>query len=171
MRASSLAPAVRYPFGRSAAVGRVLAAVALSGLACLAAWLVWGTATRETMALKAAVGLALWCLCFAAAWRLWRAMPAGHLAWDGGRWELESHDPLQRQPLNASPQVHLDLQAWLLLQVRPVQGRPTWLWLEQQRSPGLWIAMRRALHARQGSGMTGDSPAHEMASGPTQTNT
>lgn len=177
MHQPSHAPAVRCPYGPSTTVGWVLAAVAFSALACIAAWLAWGVAMRETAVLKAAVGLALWCLCSVAAWRLWHGMPTGHLAWDGSQWELESHDPVRRQLLDAPPQVHLDLQAWLLLHVRPIQGRPVWLWLEQRHSPWLWIALRRALYSRAragGHGMADAPVTQEMAAqreGQTQTKT
>ena len=148
MRAPSHAPAVRYPYGPSSAIGWALAIAAFSGLACLAAWLAWGTTPGEAMVLKAMAGLVLWCLCAVAAWRLWRGMPAGHLSWDGAQWALESNDQMRRQPLKAVPQAPLDLQACMLLCARPLQGGPVWLWLEQRRSPWQWAALRRALYSR-----------------------
>ena len=59
-------------------------------------------------------------------------MPVGHLFWDGGQWLLAGNAPGLEQVLQGSPQVHLDLQAGMLLSMQPVQGRTAWLWLERQ---------------------------------------
>lgn len=147
MRAPSNAPAVRYPYGRSQRVGRVIAALAMAGLACTAAWLQWGGGNTG-LGLKAAVGLGLWIVCVALAWRFWRRLPSGLVAWDGGRWELADGNPGQSRILSAAPQVHLDLQACMLLSARIADDGPhRWLWLEQRSDAALWTALRCAVFA------------------------
>lgn len=145
MRAPLHAPAVRYPCGRSPAVGWALAIVAATALAGMAAWLELGTADAD-MAVKAAAGQGLWLSCTAAAWLWWRRMPMGHLAWDGGQWLLDCGAP-GPDPVQGKPHVHLDLQGCLLLSVRLLRGRPSWLWLERRSDPVQWAALRRAVYS------------------------
>lgn len=158
MRAPSHAPVVRYPYGRSRALGGLLAAVAACGLGCIMAWLLFGTA-NAAVAIKAAVGLGLWFFCSAAAWHGWRSMPVGHLAWDGAQWLLEDPAPGRDRGVQGEPQAHLDLQAGILLSLQPEQGRTAWLWLERRAEPLQWPALRRAIY----------SPARVQAPGMTET--
>jgi hypothetical protein len=146
MRAPSNAPAVRYPYGRSRALGWVLSAVSVCGLASTLAWLSFGT-TDTDRAIKAAAGLGLWLCCSIASRHWWRSMPVGHLAWDGSQWLLERPVPGHDQTVQGRPQVHLDLQAGMLLSMQPVQGRTAWLWLERQIDPLQWLALRRAVYS------------------------
>ena len=146
MRASSHAPAVRYPHGQSARVGWLLATVSSCGLACLLAWLVFGTA-RADIPIKAVTGLGLWLACCLIAWCWWARMPVGQLAWDGGQWLLESGMSGQAQAVQGSPQVHLDLQWGLLLSLKVLQGPGCWLWLERRSDPLQWLALRRAVYS------------------------
>ncbi|WP_454556613.1 hypothetical protein [Hydrogenophaga borbori] len=41
--------------------------------------------------------------------------------------------------------VALDLQSRVLLQLRGVAGVPAWVWVERDRAPADWLALRRAL--------------------------
>ncbi|MBS0293921.1 MAG: hypothetical protein JSS01_15540 [Proteobacteria bacterium] len=154
MHAPFHAPAVRYPCGRSALSAWALAAVAGCGLACTLAWLMVGTANGFA-GVKAIVGLGLWLLCAASAWRGWRALEGGHLAWDGGQWWLDE-GAAGESPIRAAPRVHLDLQSQLLLSAQTLQGRPLWFWLERRSDPLQWAALRRAVY----------SPAHDNAPAP-----
>jgi hypothetical protein len=137
------APFVHYPFGPSRRVGLALLAVAALGFACIVAWRLHSSDGR------AWAGLALWCVCAAAAWSLWRGMRAGQLAWDGLEWSVYLDDT-SRDGLAAQwPQVHLDLQSALLASLRLAQGRRViWLWLERGSRPDRWDALRRAVYSR-----------------------
>lgn len=146
MRAPLHAPTVRYPYGPSRALGWLLGFIAVCGLATICAWLLFGTADAD-VAVKAAVGLGTWVLCAAAAWHGWRSMPVGHLFWDGGQWLLVGSVPGPAQVFQASPQVHLDLQAVILLSLQPAQGRVVWLWLERGGDAWHWTALRRAIYS------------------------
>ena len=151
MRASSHAPAVRYPHGQSARVGWLLATVSSCGLACLLAWLVFGTA-RADIPIKAVTGLGLWLACCLIAWRWWARMPVGQLAWDGGQWLLESGMSGQAQAVQGSPQVHLDLQWGMLVRLQGVSRAPAqWLWLRNAMAPADWALLRAVLHWSQRS--------------------
>lgn len=145
MRAPPHAPAVRYPHVRPPAVGWALAIVSASGLAGMVAWLALGAAHSD-MAIKTVAGLGLWLACAAAAWRWWRHVPTGHLAWDGGQWWLEC-GALGPSPMQGCPHIHLDLQACLLLSAQPLQGRMSWLWLDRRSDPVQWAALRRAVYS------------------------
>jgi len=146
MRVPSHAPAVRHACGRPRVLGWVLGAVAACGLAGIMAWLSLGTAGADA-AVKAIAGLGTWILCSASAWYGWRSMPVGHLCWDGVQWLLEGHAPGQAQAVQGWPQVHLDLQAGVLLSLQPAQGRVAWLWLERRSDPLQWLALRRAIYS------------------------
>lgn len=148
MRSPLHAPAVRYPYGRSRSVGRVLAAVACAGFTCLAAWLIAGAGNATTV--KAVVGAGLWSLCAAWAWHVWRNAPVGWLVWDGREWALESDASTQGCSPCRGPRIHLDLQVGMLLSVRLQHGGIVWLWLERRSDAPQWTALRRAVY----------SPAH-----------
>ena len=71
----------------------------------------------------------------------WWRSPVGVLRWDGQQWHWlcgsvsESLEP---------PVVCLDLQRYMLLQVRIGGGRRLWLHLEQGAFPQRWLDLRRA---------------------------
>ena len=158
MRASSHAPAVRYPYGRARRLGWCLGFVAACGFASIGAWLLLGTADADGVT-KAVAGLTTAVVCSAAAWHGWHSMPAGQLSWDGGQWLLVGSPSGNEQAVLGWPQVHLDLQGAMLLSVQPAQGRGTWLWLERGSDSTQWPALRRAIY----------SPARNKRSDATET--
>lgn len=146
MRNPAHAPAVRYAYGPSRALGLILATLASCGLVLLLAWLVLGTG-RDDVAFKAGVGLIVWLLCAGFAWHGWRHLPRGFLVWDGGQWRIEGVAQEDVQVLQRGPCVHLDLQAVMLLSLRPSRGRGAWIWLERRSDAMQWLALRRAIYS------------------------
>ena len=71
--------------------------------------------------------------------------PGRELQWDGQHWHLQGPNPV-------SGQLHpvLDLQRALLLRwTSPLSGSdpvPTWLWIEQNADPVIWMDVRRAVY-------------------------
>ena len=78
----------------------------------------------------------------------WWRSPVGELRWDGQQWHWlcgsvsESLEP---------PVVCLDLQRYMLLQVRVGGGRRLWLHLEQGAFPQRWLDLRRAVYSPAGA--------------------
>ncbi|SDM18477.1 hypothetical protein SAMN05428957_10340 [Oryzisolibacter propanilivorax] len=150
MRAHLLPPSARHAFGRTAGLGLALLVLAGSGLAAVIWWLVLGAGQMHRTAWVAA-GLSGWTACALLAWRWWRELPAGLLAWDGAAWSLEPATAgTPPQPLTQPPRVALDLQSALLLSVRLQPCGTRWLWLRQgaATSPDAWLSLRRALYSR-----------------------
>ncbi len=166
MRGAAYAPSVQFPFGRSRRAGQALFAVAALGFACMLAWWMLGNGRERALA-----GLALWCLCAAAAWSLWHGLFPGQLVWDGREWSLLADGGRGRGGLVQWPRVHLDLQSGLLLSLRLVRGRTVWLWLERGSSPLRWEALRRAVYSRAPSGTARAEGIPSRHEGETQTRT
>lgn len=154
MRGAHPPPSIEYPFGPSRRVGWAMVGMAGWGLVGIGAWWLLGSS-----GLRPWVGLALWGICTALAWTLWRHQPCGQLAWDGREWSLRT-EQVAASPVRP-PIVHLDLQWGLLVSLQPVDGRLTWAWLERRRSPDRWSALRRAVYSRASSdnARTGATPS------------
>lgn len=153
------APSVVYPVGRSAVGDRVLVALAF----LLATTMALGLATAQASAgawVVSALAMASWGLW---AWHDARRVPAGWLRWrpaarasvgEGAAPGCWCWQPSLQSEGVAIARVEpvLDLQArWLLRLTAAGHGAPRWLWVEAERAPTDWLALRRALmHARQG---------------------
>ncbi|MES2936478.1 MAG: hypothetical protein V4864_02275 [Pseudomonadota bacterium] len=141
------APSVTYPVGRCRFAAVLAATLWCAGALVLAAWLAQtpGPGWRHGLAAAAlAVGAAL-------AWAAWLRGARGVLAWDGGQWWWEPARHGQRSPApqqGGDIRVRLDLQRWLLLAWRGGPPGPNWLWLERERAPLHWDALRRAVYSR-----------------------
>ncbi|MGX5649197.1 hypothetical protein JNX00_15925 [Hydrogenophaga sp. YM1] len=137
------APSVAYPVGRCRFWGLSLAVLALA-VALLAAWMAASLALSTWLALAVA-GLA-W-MGWAA--RVERRPVVGVLRFSGApgqgaawRWSPDGcSDGLALDAVR----VALDLQSRVLLQLRGVAGVPAWVWVERDRAPADWLALRRAL--------------------------
>lgn len=126
------APSVVYPVGRSHWYGRCLLVLGMLGSLGSLWAVVWG----------------LWAL-----WT-WRKSPEGLLVWapvesETGQtreWGGWSWQPLGSRSIAQACQVVacLDLQSRQLLQLR-VAGEVHWVWVEAERAPIHWKALRRAL--------------------------
>lgn len=146
------APAVRYPFARSAALGWLCVGLAIAS-GCGAAWYgstVWAAAGGGALALAAIIG---W---VAAAWGAlvyWWRSPCGLLVWNGQVWAVHVVDARCAAPsedglaLQQVPAVILDLQHTLWIMVYRDGHGPLWLWLERSRSPERWGDLRRAVYS------------------------
>lgn len=146
------APAVRYPFARSAALGWLcvwLAVVSGAGVAWYAAS-VWTAGGRGLFALVAIFG---WVIAALGALGYWRWSPHGLLAWDGQVWVLQVADSEQvgvseeGAALQQTPAVILDLRHTLWILVRRDGHAPLWLWLEHSQRPERWGDLRRAVYS------------------------
>jgi hypothetical protein len=137
------APAVSYPVGRSRLAGLVLAAAWLAGAAACAAW-GWQVAAPPW---QRALAAALVLLSAVAGLKGWAAAPRGTLAWSGAAWRWEGGPPAAAA-VDGQVACALDLQRWLLL-AWTAPGHPrAWLWLERERAPADWDALRRAVYSR-----------------------
>ena len=146
------APAVRYPFARSAALGWLcvwLAVVSGGGVAWYAAS-VWTAGGRGVFALVAIVG---WVIAALGALEYWRRSPHGLLAWSGQVWTLQVADSGQvgvseeGAALRQAPAVILDWQYTLWILVYRDGHAPLWLWLERSQRPERWGDLRRAVYS------------------------
>jgi hypothetical protein len=146
------APAVRYPFARSAALGWLciwLAVASGGGVAWYVAS-VWTDAGRGAFALVVIVG---WVTAALGALGYWRRSPHGLLAWDGHVWALQVADsePLRVSvagvALRQTPAVILDLQHTLWILVCRDGQAPLWVWLERAQCPERWGDLRRAVYS------------------------
>ncbi len=146
------APAVRYPFARSAALGWLCVGLAIAS-GCGAVWYgskVWAATGGGAFALAAIIG---WVAAALGSLVYWWRSPCGLLAWNGQVWAVHMVDARCAAPpedgvaLQQAPAVILDLQHTLWIMVyRDGQG-PLWLWLERSSSPERWGDLRRAVYS------------------------
>ena len=129
------APSVSYPVGRCRFAGGLLAGTWLLGGLALLAW-----AFAAGMNTRIGVGLSVWGFCGTWAAVAWWRSPAGVLAWDGAGWRFGAEEA-------GAPRPALDLQRVLLLQLR-TGPRSLWLWVERDKAPSDWDALRRAVYSR-----------------------
>jgi hypothetical protein len=152
-------PPVQYPIDRPVA-GAVPGA--LAAVACASAWIAWVVQAsvfdaRQVAGAAAVILATLWAI------GEWRAAPRGWLSWNGVSWHwrggIEAAPrsdpggapfPPPQEGCDVRVALHLDLQAAMLLRLRPADrgACPRWLWLERRHLPGAWADARRAvLHA------------------------
>ena len=144
MKSRHTAPPVQYPVGRSFGVGVfVLGTQVLAALVMLLWWMQAPAPGGRHWA-----GLGLVAIAGACAWWHWWRSPVGVLQWDGQQWHwrrgLES-------VLLEPPVVCLDLQRYVLLQVRVSGSRMVWLHLEKASFPQRWQDLRRAVYSPAGA--------------------
>lgn len=120
-----------------------MVSVVLAGAATILAW--WH-AQQSAMA-QCLGGAFVWAGASLLAWRWWRAMPSGELAWDGASWHV-CIGKRDGEPCH-SPFVSLDLQSGLWVRLARLEGGVCWVWLARDQAPGRWLDLRRALFARQ----------------------
>ena len=153
-RLARRAPAVRYPFGRSATLGVGLAVVLLASATGLVVWAFRGANASSTWVL---IVVFLWFLALLGAFHFWSSQRVGILGWDGQSWTWETVVPkVETSVLSAPPQVFLDLQSHLWVSVVPMARVGVWVWLERSPHPERWMDLRRAVYSRAISGA--DSP-------------
>ena len=127
--------------------------------ACVGALLAtWGALHAEWPAGGAMLASALVAAGLMAGLGMWlaqRTLPpaAGRLRWDGQGWH--SRQAQTDQPL-ARLVVALDLGAWVLLQLHPVQGRTCWRVASVGSAQAAWHGLRVALAAHAGGARPGD---------------
>ncbi len=149
-------PAVQFALRRSQVLGSALGLLLLVQLLLIVAWS--HHAGVLVAPLKLAVGMAVWLFAAMGVWRWWRGSATGLLHWDGAQWSLQ---PSQQSIIYVlAPEVHLDLQAAMLVSARePDSRRVHWLWLEKSAAAAHWPALRRAVFgcAAQSIGRTADA--------------
>ena len=133
------APQVLYPLGKPRLRHALLTLLLLATLSVMAAvailqpghrlWVLMG------LLLLPAIGFS---------WRV-GPPPGTRLLWDGQCWHLQGTGPISGQL-----QVVLDLQRVLLLRWSSSISDPdhawTWLWIEQDADPVIWMDVRRAVY-------------------------
>ena len=133
------APAVSYPVGRSSMRTLLYVLPALLAVLACGAW-VWQSVSPDTVRIAV---LCLGGLVLLLAVREALRPPQGQLVWDGQCWRWDVASGAQMGEVHA----RLDVQAHLLLEFRPMQGRGIWLWLERGMAPQSWDDLRRAVYA------------------------
>ncbi|MEO7242830.1 MAG: hypothetical protein ABIW85_07930 [Variovorax sp.] len=136
------APAVTYPVRASWPAMRLQGLIWLAGCAVVGLWC-WQSdrlGWRQGMGLAA---LLMTALAAGAATMSTRRQQVGALCWDGQYWLCTA----TRCPIGTPLRVALDVQRLVLVRFG---GRCSlgWCWLERASAPGLWLDLRRALHAR-----------------------
>jgi hypothetical protein len=71
----------------------------------------------------------------------WRRSPVGLLQWDGAQWLWSEFGEVPVQSVSLC----LDLQFFVLLQLKSATGKATWLFLEERLDRSRWLALRRAM--------------------------
>ncbi|MDD2924188.1 hypothetical protein [Rhodoferax sp.] len=135
------APAVSYPVGRSRFHGLLVWAVIMALVAALTAWTLQADAVLARHVVAAVLGL----LTAAGALRQWWLTPVGNLTWDGQDWRWTSGG----DPQVVDVAVVLDGQSALLLCLRTPRQQLSLVWPERRMAPPRWLALRRAVFARQ----------------------
>lgn len=135
-------PTVEYPLGPSRWFRRAWALLWSIALTVPIAWL-WHAGPG---ALAPWIGLCVALLTAALATRIGRVVHNGVLVWDTNTWWWESGPARSSGRLTAE----LDLQNMLLLRFVSDAGLHHWFWLERGMDPVRWLALRRAVFARQG---------------------
>jgi len=139
------APAVRFPLARSGWLLTAILALAACSLAVMCGtW--WA---GQMLSLLQALGfLGLWIAGLLAGLILWWKLPSrGWLEWSGVEWALRTAAGPPCIYSTESISVALDLQAVLLLRIRPMSGGRCWLWIERTQAPSAWRPLRRAIQA------------------------
>jgi hypothetical protein len=73
-------------------------------------------------------------------------MLQGQLAWDGALWTWQRTQTYSEPVVLA---VNIDLQAWMLLQIRDLTGRSVgWACAQRSTGPAQWLDFRRAVYSR-----------------------
>ena len=138
-------PAVRFPVERSARAGLALAALIVAGAMVLTGW---GMAGAPTHPWAQPLGWALWAVTAGLAAMAWWRSPRGTLQWDGAQWWLLPAGQALPLAARTAPEVHLDLQRFVLVCLPLCDAPRVWLCLERNASAQLWPALRRALYSR-----------------------
>ena len=150
------APAVLYPLRHSRVLATLLFALGLLGALVLIAWAVLGT--RAPFRGSVAVAIGVWLAAVAGGVHFWLQQPLGALRWDGQHWTLLGVRPdADAKLLSGPPEVFLDLQSHLWVQVSPTGHRGIWLWLERSGQPERWMDLRRAVYSRAKPGADPDA--------------
>ncbi|MFT4242719.1 MAG: hypothetical protein QM569_10590 [Acidovorax sp.] len=161
-RTSRNAPPVLYPLRRSRFLGALLVMIVLAGAGVLAGWVVCGAGPDRGW--PAAAALCMWLVSAGGALHFWLRQPTGAIRWDGQFWALVGSDG-RATALSDPPQVFLDLQSYLWMQVAPEGWRSRWLWLERSSQSERWMDLRRAVYSRAKPGAV-DHADHAQASAP-----
>ena len=143
------APAVSYPVGRSRFQGWLLAAVMAVSAGSLSVWFM--QSDQAGWRQLAALGLGL--VTSSVALLSWFRSPAGLLTWDTKIWLWCSGDEARQVKVSAV----LDGQSTLLLHLRLPGDRSLWIWPQRHTVPARWLALRRAVFARQSTALIPDA--------------
>ena len=165
------APAVSFPVGRSRFQAWFLSGVWVAGAAVCTYW----ASAMDVVGWRHALALAMPVAAGTAAWWVWQHRVSGRLHWDGQSWLMETTSLRQTTAASASAPragtgtgiemsvsdlcLHLDLQGFLLLRLRLLDGSVRWLWLDQGPDLVQWQALRRAVYANAGATPGVSSPA------------
>jgi hypothetical protein len=145
------APSVRYPVGRSAFYGFLLAVLCLVGMLAVVLAAVWDGPMSGS-----GLGVA-WLLWSAGASWAWVRQPQGKLTWDAsavpsvgepsrGAWSWSSLAYQEGVELSRVERVY-DFQVAVLVRLYNPDGAQSWVWVERHTDPGHWDDLRRALWA------------------------
>lgn len=139
---SRAAPSVCFELTRSPVALWTGVSVWGASLLCLVAWTTLSGAVSWRQA-----AVALVCLVAGLAFvGSWRAMLQGQLAWDGSLWTWQRTQTYSEPVVLA---VNIDLQAWMLLQIRDLTGRSVgWACAQRSTGPAQWLDFRRAVYSR-----------------------
>jgi hypothetical protein len=139
---SRAAPSVRLEVKRPPALLWVGVSVWVASLLCLVAWTTLSGAVYGRQA-----SVALVCLAAGPAFAVsWRAMLQGQLAWDGLLWTWQRTQADSQLVVLA---VKIDLQGWMLLQIRDLTGQSVgWVCAQRSNGPAQWLDFRRAVYSR-----------------------
>ena len=143
MKSQHYAPPVEYPARRSIVLGLGIGLLQLCSALVFGLWF----ALAPSASIRHAVGLGLLLLTCMAAGLFWWRIPTGYLCWDGRQWLWRQ----TQQQLIDPPVVRLDLQHFMLVQVRLGRLRSIWLCLEKKVHPRCWLDIRRALYSPAGA--------------------
>ena len=152
MTSAKAVPGVRFPVGRTPALGVVLLALTIIGaLLGIAAW----SSSASQADGRWGVVVVAWLCVSTGLWRFWRQQTRRWLAFDGEAWSIQGRDvadPLADLVPLTSVHVVFDWQRSLLLQLKAGTSdrrrmATPWIWAARQADPQRWHLLRAALYS------------------------
>ena len=131
-----------FPLGRSHVYGLGLLCLWLAGVLLVCTWVLGG----QLVGWRQLTGVAA---VFGAGWmafRGWKNLPAGQLAWDGQVWRWEGRG-YQAGVAQYELWAAADFKNAMLLRIENQAHATLWLWAERRALPARWMDLRRAVYS------------------------
>ncbi len=139
------APSVSYPVGRSRSTASALIGIWVISACFACAWRYQMNSNLDESGWRQWLLLLALVLAGVCLWRELQMKVSAELRWDGQHWFVKTD---ASDTVSLLEGIHLDLQRLMLVRFVPAEASSQWLWLERGGAPERWLALRRALYAR-----------------------